>query len=637
MLDYGAARSQDGDRRQRRAAARQCPATGPVQQLRQLGRRFQHDRPLFDTASTLKPNSPVKAEAAKIAAASSDPVQRTEAALRLVQDASARLCRLDGANYRPATADETWDRRFGDQRRRSAAWALLRELGVPAQPVLVNALGGDEPTSTCRCRGCSTTCWCAPRSPARPTGWMARAWATGAWTSLPPPVFRWALPVHARRLATLERVDAVAPTLAQNGLLLEIDARKGFDTPAKVSAERIYRGDTALLYKTQLAQMSKEDAERALRAYWTEAYDWIEADTVAWRYDEAQNLTVLTVTGEEQSRTGRATTRKAAASTSPARLLAAAALPPPQGAGPDRALADRFPGLQAPDHGHPPAALRHQGLDLSGVPDGREDGRRHPLARRRPGGRGAAHHDEQARPEAGDHRRGRRRVNKQLPSFDNKISIVYQYDKDAVGDVEPDLEGIAGKDPEKLAELAEYLQMKGKTDRALRTVDKALAIDPKSVLALKAKLESRGDQPHQGAGVRGQDRQGQPLSGPGPGAGQGAGAQRGDGGRLRGDGRGLHRPFRRRRPAGRLRQPGPRTPPSGPCRRSRLDGHQAASVQRRPAASPVGGVLRPGPLRRGHPGHGRSHSHGARAAHQPAQSRLGAGQAGQDGRGPGRS
>lgn len=446
--------------------------------------------PLFDTASTLKPNSPVKAEAAKIAAASSDPVQRTEAALRLVQERIRYVyVGLDGANYRPATADETWDRRFGDCKAKTVLLlALLRELGVPAEPVLVNALGGDGTDQHLPMPGVFNHVL-VRATIAGQTHWLdGTRLGDRSLDLLPPPVFRWALPVR-RGTATLERVDAVAPMLAQNGLLLEIDARKGFDTPAKVSAEQIYRGDTALLYKTQLAQMSKEDAERALRAYWTEAYDWIEADTVAWRYDEAQNLTVLTVTGEGKpdwegdDKEGRSLN-----------VPGAGFSPPPPFRRPkeqdqtvpwltDFPVYKRWTTVIRLPHSDTKAwTYRASQMDvkMGGVTYWRDADLEGEVLRTTMSRR-------VLKPEITAEDAAA--VNKQLPSFDNKISIVYQYDRDAVGDVEPDLEGIAGKDPEKLAELAEYLQMKGKTDRALRTVDKALAIDPKSVPALKAKLE----------------------------------------------------------------------------------------------------------------------------------------------------
>jgi len=446
--------------------------------------------PLFEAASTLKPNSPVKAEAAKIAAASSDPVQRTEAALRLVQERIRYVyVGLDGSNYRPATADETWDRRFGDCKAKTVLLlALLRELGVQAEPVLVNAQGGDGTDQHLPMPGVFNHVL-VRASIAGQAHWLdGTRLGDRSLDLLPPPVFRWALPVR-RGAATLERVDAVGPMLAQSGLLLEVDAREGFDTPAKVSAEQIYRGDTAVLFKTQLSQLSKEDTERALRAYWTEAYDWIEADAVAWRYDETQNLIVLTVTGkgkpewEGDDKEGRSLD-----------IYGAGFSPPPPFRRPKEQdqtapwltefpLYKRWTTVIRLPHSDTKAwTYRASQMDvkMGGVSYWRDADLDGDVIRTTMSKRVLA--PEITAEDAAA-------VNKQLPSFDNKISMVYQYDKDAVDDAEPDLDAIAGKDPEKLAGLAAYLQMKGKTDRALRTVDKALAIDPKSVPALRTKLD----------------------------------------------------------------------------------------------------------------------------------------------------
>ena len=101
--------------------------------------------PLFERASRLAPGSPVRAEAARIAAATSDQAARAEAALQLVQDRIRYVyVGLDGGNYTPAPADETWTRRFGDCKAKTVLlMALLRELGISAEPVLVASDGGD--------------------------------------------------------------------------------------------------------------------------------------------------------------------------------------------------------------------------------------------------------------------------------------------------------------------------------------------------------------------------------------------------------------------------------------------------------------------------------------------------------------
>ncbi|HEU4592898.1 MAG TPA: DUF3857 domain-containing transglutaminase family protein, partial [Steroidobacteraceae bacterium] len=95
--------------------------------------------PLYAKAAGLRADSPVKLEARAIAQAQADPVARLEAALRLVQDRVRYVfLGMGDGNIDPAGADLTWERRFGDCKGKTALLvALLRELGIEAEPVLV--------------------------------------------------------------------------------------------------------------------------------------------------------------------------------------------------------------------------------------------------------------------------------------------------------------------------------------------------------------------------------------------------------------------------------------------------------------------------------------------------------------------
>jgi hypothetical protein len=255
--------------------------------------------PLFDEAAKLAPGSPLHAEAEKIAAASADPVERVQAALRLVQDQIRYVyVGLDGGNYRPATVEETWRRRFGDCKAKTVLLlALLRDLKIEAEPVLVNLTGGDGTDARLP-------------SPSVFNHVLVRArigdahyWLDGTRLGdryldmLPAPSFRWALPLRAAG-SDLEAVPPRPFTRPQSIGVVEIDARAGFDKPAKVKAENVLRQDEAFVTRMQLVAMSPEDADRAVRGYWRQQMDWVEADHVAWRYDERSATLVLSVSGE---------------------------------------------------------------------------------------------------------------------------------------------------------------------------------------------------------------------------------------------------------------------------------------------------------------------------------------------------
>jgi Domain of Unknown Function with PDB structure (DUF3857)/Transglutaminase-like superfamily len=260
-----------------------------------LSKRFW---PLYQEASTLAPNSPLRREAKRIAASATTPAERVEAALALVQDQVRYVyVGLDGGNYRPAPADQTWERRFGDCKAKTVLLlALLKELRIEAEPVLGNLAGGDGTDQRLP-------------SPAQFNHVLVRArigtqsyWLDGtrlgdkSLDRLPAPAFRWALPVR-KAGAGLEPVPPEPPRSPQMLQVADLDSSAGTDKPAKVSLKRILRGDEVQPIRTQLASLSAEGATRMLRDYWRNAESWVQADAVAWSYDEPSGALVLSLTG----------------------------------------------------------------------------------------------------------------------------------------------------------------------------------------------------------------------------------------------------------------------------------------------------------------------------------------------------
>ena len=254
--------------------------------------------PLFEIASRLENNSPIRVEAAKIAAASNDPVARTEAALRLVQDQIRYVyVGLNGGNYVPAPADETWRRRFGDCKAKTALLiALLRELGIKADPMLVNSRGGDGTNE---------------RLPdpelfdhvlVRATVEGKDVWLDGTRLGdrhldmIPAPVFEWALPLGARgsELIHVAPTTSIYPQLIS---VVDIDATAGFEKAATWTVKHLIHGDEAFGIETTLATVSPADAERAVKAYYRKTMSDVEPNEVGWRYDERHATVILSMKG----------------------------------------------------------------------------------------------------------------------------------------------------------------------------------------------------------------------------------------------------------------------------------------------------------------------------------------------------
>ncbi|WP_034921029.1 DUF3857 domain-containing protein [Erythrobacter sp. SD-21] len=101
--------------------------------------------PHYIEAAKVADDSAVAAEADKIMQATADPLTRAAMAVRLVQDEVSYLLNgLDGGNYMPQSASETWEKRYGDCKAKTVLlYSLLTRMGIDAVPVLVSTQGGD--------------------------------------------------------------------------------------------------------------------------------------------------------------------------------------------------------------------------------------------------------------------------------------------------------------------------------------------------------------------------------------------------------------------------------------------------------------------------------------------------------------
>jgi len=101
--------------------------------------------PHYEAAADITDVPEMMDHVARIRTASNDPLAQMAMATRIVQDeVSYLLDGLDGGNYLPQNAADTWDKRYGDCKAKSVLLlAMLRELGIDSQAVLVTTQGGD--------------------------------------------------------------------------------------------------------------------------------------------------------------------------------------------------------------------------------------------------------------------------------------------------------------------------------------------------------------------------------------------------------------------------------------------------------------------------------------------------------------
>ncbi|MCK0128875.1 DUF3857 domain-containing transglutaminase family protein [Erythrobacter sp. F6033] len=254
---------------------------------------------LFDEARKIAPGSPLQDEAALIAETHSEKLAQAQAALTLVQQQVRYIyVGLNGGNFTPASADETWERRYGDCKGKTAMLlALLDQLGIEAEAVLVNnnfsTDGLDKRLA----------------SPGAFDHVLVRATIDGEayWLdgTMPPviegrtkPFFKydWVLPLK-KAGGELEQLAFEPFDIPQEMGIEEIDATAGFDVPSKKILKSVIRGSAGLQEYYTFSSVSPNQLESALRNQLEGTQMWNSVDSVEWRFDKATQASILTITG----------------------------------------------------------------------------------------------------------------------------------------------------------------------------------------------------------------------------------------------------------------------------------------------------------------------------------------------------
>jgi hypothetical protein len=251
--------------------------------------------PLYAKGATLAADSPIRAEAAAIAAASTDPKVRAFAALQLVEDKTRYLfLGMGDGGYKPAPADETWSRRFGDCKGKTVLLlALLRELGIEAEPVLVLA-GASADGLDQRVPAAAQFNHVLVR--ARIVGkayWLdgTRSGDKGGLDDLDPPPFRWGLPVREAG-ATLEPIVQEPLSRPNREMTLRLDASAGLDKPAAATLTLLLRDDAARGLARSIESTPKADLERGLKQSLSSSMSWINFDRIDWKVAADGEVTI---------------------------------------------------------------------------------------------------------------------------------------------------------------------------------------------------------------------------------------------------------------------------------------------------------------------------------------------------------
>lgn len=256
--------------------------------------------PLYAEAMTLKADSPLKAEIAAIAAASPDPKVRAFKALQLVEDKTRYLLLAMGdGGYKPASADETWVRRFGDCKGKTILLlAILKGLNIQAEPVVVLASPAADGMDQ-RVPSASQFNHVLVRATLDGKAyWLdgTRSGDRGGLQALSPPPFLWGLPIKASG-ATLEPIVQPPPTRPDLDATLRFDASSGLDKPAKAAVTLVMRGDSARTMARLIENAPRADVERAFREGFSKTNSWMRIATIDWTLAD-DGVVTLTMAGD---------------------------------------------------------------------------------------------------------------------------------------------------------------------------------------------------------------------------------------------------------------------------------------------------------------------------------------------------
>lgn len=261
-----------------------------------VSRRFHG---LYGTASKLASGSPLRAEATAIAASTPNKLAQAQAALALVQQQVRYVyVGLNGGNFTPATAEETWEQRYGDCKGKTVLLlALLGELGIAAEAVLVHNSGSTDGLDQ------------RLANPGMFDHVLVRAriggkayWLDGTLPDViagrdePFLPYQWVLPLSAKGSA-LERLPDRPFALPQVMEINEIDASAGFDVPARRTRTSVLRGTSGLQQHMQFSSVSANQLEAALKSQLNGSAAWDEVDSVTYRFDRATQAAILTIIG----------------------------------------------------------------------------------------------------------------------------------------------------------------------------------------------------------------------------------------------------------------------------------------------------------------------------------------------------
>jgi len=246
--------------------------------------------PLFEQASAIPADSQLQQEIARIKSASPDPTKRAELALQLVEQKIRYVnLALGVGGLVPANANQTWERRFGDCKAKSALLVgLLHELGIEAAPVLVHSEEGDGLNERLPMIALFNHVIVRTNIGGK-TYWLDGT-RTGdtAIETLEVPFYHWGLPII--RNAELVKIVPDPLALPYVEIVIRTDASAGVAKPVPTTIDMTMRGDLAIAQNIALSGLDPSLRDQTIRKQLQQKLDRFEIGKTSTAYDPATQV-----------------------------------------------------------------------------------------------------------------------------------------------------------------------------------------------------------------------------------------------------------------------------------------------------------------------------------------------------------
>lgn len=253
--------------------------------------------PLYREAAVISASGPLRDEVEKIRKSSNDSSTRAQQALALVQDRVRYVALLMGeGGYVPTKAEETWSRRFGDCKAKTALLlGMLHELGIQAEPVLVNARTGDIIRE--RLPMISLFNHVLVRAHLGGKTYWLDGTRTGdsALDRIDVPDFGWGLPLIAG--AELVHIVPLPRTNPDVETKIVMDATAGVFAPVSTMINQTLEGDAAVALNAMLSAMSGAQRDQFFQGYAKGIVDDITESEGSFTFDKSKSELRLATRG----------------------------------------------------------------------------------------------------------------------------------------------------------------------------------------------------------------------------------------------------------------------------------------------------------------------------------------------------